>query len=201
MALETIIALTLIGTSVAVGTASAIEKHQADKQQADIAEENARLQMQQMEYNRKVEEREAAALEAEGRENDRRMREAAAEARAQRIAMLGKSGAAMTSGSPLAVLGEAAAEEELAIQDARYQRAREISAVNSKAADYTFGSAIAEQNLAAAKASRPSGFGLAMNITGAAISPLVNYANYQKAGTAVVNDVKGASSAVKSIIA
>lgn len=192
-----IIAVALATTAITVGTVGAIEKHQADKEQAKIAEENAKIQMHQMEYNRKVEEREAAALEAEGRENDRRMREAAAEARSKRIAMLGKSGAAMTSGSPLAVLGEAAATEELAIQDARYQRAREISAVNSKAADYTFGSAIAQQNLTAAKASRPSSLSLAMNLTGAAITPFTNYANYQKAGTAVAN---GASSAYKSIV-
>lgn len=192
-----IMAAAIAITAVSVGIGEAIEKHRSDKQQSKIAEENARLQIRQMEYNKKVEEREAAALEAEGQENTLRMRKAAAEARSKRIAMLGKTGAAMGSGSPLAILGDAAADEELAIQDAQYQRARQISAVNAKAADYSFGSAIAGQNLAAAKASRPTGLGLAMNLTGAVITPFTNYANYQKAGTAVAN---GASSAFKSII-
>lgn len=184
------IAVAMALTAVTVGTVSAVENYQQQKAEAQNAEENARLQMAQMEYNKRMEEREAAAVEAEGQENARRMREAAEEARAQRIAMLGKSGAAMSSGSPLAILGAAAADEEIQIQDAQYNAARQRAQHMAKAADYGYGASIAKQNILAAKASRPTTLSLTNNITGAAISPFVSYSNYQKAGKAVAESGK-----------
>ncbi|MBQ7395945.1 MAG: hypothetical protein IJW08_05365 [Lentisphaeria bacterium] len=155
--------------SAAVSTATAIEGHADAKQAAQNAEDNARLQQQQMEYNQRMEEREAAAIEAEGAENARRQREAAERARSQRIAMLGKSGAAMSSGSPLAVLGSAAADDEMAIMDNHYQTARSVAAHRAKATDYGYGAAVARQNMFAARAARPSGTSLGLNIAGGTI--------------------------------
>lgn len=184
------IAIAMAVTAATVGTVSAVENYQQQKSEAKNAEENAKLQLAQMEYNKRMEEREAAAVEAEGRENARRMREAAEEERARRIAMLGKSGAAMTSGSPLAILGAAAADEEVQIQDAHYNAARVRAQQMAKAADYGYGASIAKQNILAAKASRPTTLSLVNNITGAAISPFVSYSNYQKAGKAVAESGK-----------
>lgn len=162
------IALGLAGIAIATAgsVTGSVVAHESASEQSRIAEENAKLQQAQMEYNARMQEREAAALEAENAENARRMREAAEAARSQRLAMLGKSGAAMTSGSPLAILGAAAADEELAIRDAQYAGAREVSALRSKVTDYAYGAAIAKSNAAAARAAKPSGLGLAASITG-----------------------------------
>lgn len=161
----------IIGTAgVIAGTTGAVmgsvEAHKSQQQQAKTAEENARLQQQQMEYNKRMEEREAAALEAETAESVRRQREESARLKASQLAMLGKSGVAMSSGSPLAILGATAADEELKIQDAHYSGARAAAAHRTKAADYGFGASIAKHNALAAKASRPSGASLAGNIIG-----------------------------------
>lgn len=148
------------------GIVGGVEGHNQAKQQAKTAEENARLQQQQMEYNKRMELREAAAIEAENAENVRRQREETARLKASQLAMLGKSGVAMASGSPLAVLGATAADEELKIQDAHYSASRVAAAHRTKATDYGFGSSIAGHNALAAKASRPSGASLAGNILG-----------------------------------
>lgn len=171
--------LGLIGLTVAAAgsIAGSVIGHNQAKAQAEAAEENARLQQQQMEYNQRMAEREAAALEAENLENAKRMRQAAEEARSQRLALLGKSGAAMTSGSPLAILGAAAADEEQGIQDAHYAASRQISAARTKAVDYGYGAAIAKHNVGAAKASRPSSAGLGMTILGQTGSGLLQGAS------------------------
>lgn len=183
-------------TAVTIGTISAIENHQQQEDAAKLQEENAKLQLAQMEYNKRMEEREAAAVEKEGLENARRMREAAEEARAQRIAMLGKSGAAMTSGSPLAILGAAAADEEMQIMDRQYNTSRQASQHYAKATDYGYGAAIGRQNILAARASRPTGASLGLNIVGAFISPFSNYSNYSAAGK---NIASAGSSVMKAV--
>ena len=161
-----IIGLIGIATSVTGGIIGGVESHKQAKQQAKSAEENARLQQRQMEYNQRMEEREAAALEAENAENARRQRQEAERLRSAQLAALGKSGAAITSGSPLAILGQTAADEELKIQDARYAGARAAAAHRTKAADYGFGASIAAQNALAAKASKPSTMALGATILG-----------------------------------
>lgn len=186
------IALGIAATAITVGVTGAIENYENQKAQADLAEDNAKLQQQQLEYNKRVEEREAAAIEAESRENARRQRLQAEYLKSQQRALLGKSGAAMTSGSPLAILGQSAADEELMIQDTHYAGARSAAAHRTKAADYEFGSALAQQNITAAKMSKPSGLSLAMNLTGATIAPFVNYDSYSKAGKATENAGKSA---------
>lgn len=158
------------------------EQRQIAKNQAKVAEANARLQQQQMEYNQRMAEREAQALEAEGIENARRMRAAAEQARSQRIAMLGRSGTAMSSGSPLAVLGAAASAEELSIQDNKYSTARQLSQLSTKSKDYAFGAKVAANNIQSAKNSRPSSLAFGFNLAGEAV-------NVAKAGASILSIV------------
>lgn len=153
-------------TAATAGVIGAVDAYGQKKQAAKTAEDNALLQQKQMEYNRRMEEREAAALEAETQENARRQRLAAAELRSQQMALLGKSGAAMSSGSPLAILGKSAADEELKVQDIHYGGARSSSAHRVKATDYAFGSRIAGANAIAARYSRPSVVSLGATIAG-----------------------------------
>lgn len=165
----------IIGASTAVagiaagttgGIIGAVEQHNQARQAAQNAEDNARMQQAQLEYNKRMEEREAATLEAETAENARRQRMQADQLQAQQRALLGKSGAAMTSGSPLAILGQTAADEEMMIQDMHYAGSRGAAAHLTKAADYGYGAAIANQNVLAARASRPSGTALGATIAG-----------------------------------
>lgn len=157
------IAASAVGQSI-----SAEAQYEAQKEQAKIAERNAELQVQQAEYNRRVEEREAAAVAAETAENARRQRAQSKALQASQRALLGKSGALMTSGSPLAVLGATAADEEIKIQDIHYSGARSYAEHLTKAADFGFQSSIAKNNILAAKASRPSGASLAGSMIGIA---------------------------------
>ena len=164
MALATGIILAV--TSAALGTVGIIAGAEEQKQQARIAEDNAKIQQAQMDYNRKVEEREAAAVEAETAENARRQRLEAEKLKAAQRAMLGKSGAALASGSPLAILGETAAAEEMAVHDAHYGGYRQAAGHYAKATGYGVQSQIAAYNARAARNARPSGLGTALNITG-----------------------------------
>ena len=167
MAIATSIALAATGLvlGVAGGIAGGIVSHQQEKEQSRIAEENARIQQAQMEYNKRVEEREAAAIEAETAENARRQRMEAERLKAAQRAMLGKSGAAIASGSPLAILGETAAEEEKKVMDTHYSGYRTAAAHHSKAADYGVQSQIARYNASVARRSAPTGLSLGFNIT------------------------------------
>ena len=97
-------------TSTTLGVVGAV-------QQQRQAEANAKAQQAQLDYNAKLQEREAQRLEQETAENVRRQRQAAEELKAKQRALLGKSGAAMTSGSPLAVLGETAVNTEMETLD------------------------------------------------------------------------------------
>lgn len=155
-----------IATGATAGVIGGVEQHKQARQAAQNAEDNARMQQQQLEYNKRMEEREVAALEAETAENVRRQRLQSEQLKAQQIAMLGKSGAAMSAGSPLAVLGQSAADEELMIQDTHYAGARSVAAHKVKVADYGYGASIAGQNVRAAKAARPTSTALGATMAG-----------------------------------
>ena len=193
-----IIALGLIGTAITLGTIGTVQNHNAAQQQAQNAEDSARMQQAQMEYNRRMEEREAAALEAETAENVRRQREESARLRSAQLAMLGKSGAAMASGSPLAILGATAADEEMKAQDMHYAGARSGAAHRSKAIGYSYGAAIAGQGIRAARASRPSGSQLALGIANNVMSTGSKAGGYAAAGTAIYNAGKSAYKAISN---
>lgn len=143
-------------TGTVGGVVAGIEQHNAQKRQAEIAEQNAKIQQQQAAYNERLEQREAAAVEAETRENARRQREASERLKASQRAAFGKSGALMTAGSPLAVLGETAADEELKVQDLQYQGYRQQQKHLIAATGYNAERTIAGINAANAKKSAPS---------------------------------------------
>lgn len=139
----------------AVSTVGMIQQHRQQKANAD-------MQAQQMEYNKRLEEREAAVIEAETAENAKRQRQQAEQLKAQQRAMLGKSGAAMTSGSPLAILGQTAVDEELQIQNTHYTGYNQAMKHREQAKMFGYQAAVA-------KAQAPSGSSLALNIAGQAL--------------------------------
>ena len=175
----------LVVGAIGSGTATAITSSQQQAQQAQTAADNAKMQQQQMEYNKRMEEREAASVEAETAENVRRARLESERLRSSQLALLGKSGAAMASGSPLAVLGATALSEEQKAQDLHYSGARTAAAHRAQAASYGYGSAIAGQNIKAANASKPSSLSLVGNIAGTVVNTAANAGSYTKAGKAV----------------
>lgn len=136
----------------AASTVGMIQQHRQQKANAD-------MQAQQMNYNKRLEEREAAVIEAETAENARRQRLQAEQFKAQQRAMLGKSGAAMTSGSPLAILGQTAVDEELQIQNTHYTGYNQAKLHREQAKMFGYQAAVA-------RAQAPSGSSLALNIAG-----------------------------------
>ena len=117
-------AITSIASSV-VGIPFAIAGSVLEYEQGKA---NAQMQEDQMNYNKRLAQREAAIQEDETREAARRQRANDEVLRARQRAVLGKSGAAMTAGSPLALLGETARNQELGIQDTMrtgYQKAQQ----------------------------------------------------------------------------
>ena len=148
-------AATAIAGSVVGGVVGGVSAAQQHNQ----AKANAEMQAQQAEYNKRQEMREAARIEAETAENARRQREESERLKAHQRALLGASGAAMTSGSPLAILGATAADEELKVQDVHrvgYQQANQHREA-AKMYDYQAG---------VAKAQAPSGSSLALSLAG-----------------------------------
>jgi len=133
------------------GVATVAEQNQARA--------NAEMQAQQAEYNKRMEEREASRLERENEENVRRQREQSEYLKAQQRALLGKSGAAMTSGSPLAVLGATAQDEELKAQDSHYAGYQSVQNHREAAKMYQY-----QANVA--RAQKPSGSSLALSLAG-----------------------------------
>lgn len=139
-------------TGIAAGAVGAAEQHKQ-------AEANAKAQEAQMEYNKRLEEREASKIEAENAENARRQRQAAEQLKAQQRALLGKSGVAMTSGSPLAILGQTAADEEMKVQDQHAFGSAEVNKHREQAKMFGFQAGVA-------RASAPSKASLGANIAG-----------------------------------
>ena len=138
-------------------------------QQQNQAEANAEMQAQQMEYNQRLEEREASRIEQETAENARRQREASEQLKSAQRALLGKSGAAMTSGSPLAILGQTAEDEERKIQDVHYAGYQAAQQSRNQAAMYRYQAGVA-------RAQAPSSSSLGLSIAGNAINTVGNLA-------------------------
>ena len=132
-------------------------------QQHEQAKANAEMQAQQAEYNQRLEEREAAKIEAENAESVRRQRMQAEQLKAQQRALLGKSGAAMTSGSPLAILGQTAIDDEMQIRDTH--NAGYSAAMQHREQAKMFG-----YQAAVSRAQAPSGTSLALNIAGQVVN-------------------------------
>ncbi|MBQ7731592.1 MAG: hypothetical protein IJT68_07135 [Lentisphaeria bacterium] len=152
-----------IATAVAATTAivGGVVGGVAGIQQHNQARANAEMQAEQAEYNKRLEEREASRLERENDENARRQREQSEYLKAQQRALLGKSGAAMTSGSPLAILGATAMNEELKVQDAHVGGYQAVQNHREQAKMYQYQAGVA-------RAQKPSGSSLALSLVGQA---------------------------------
>ena len=160
--ISTAVAATAAIVGGVVGGVAATEQH-------NQARANAEMQAQQAEYNRRMEEREASRQERENLENVRRQREESEYLKAQQRALLGKSGAAMTSGSPLAVLGQTAMDEELKVQDMHYAGYQQAQNHREAAKMYQYQADVA-------RAQKPSGSSLALSLVGNAASTAGNVA-------------------------
>ena len=165
------ISLILIGTAVTGGVLSAVGKVQQHEQ----AKANAEMQEAQLNYNKRLEEREAAAVEAETAENARRQRMETEKLKAQQRALLGKSGAAMDSGSPLAILGQTAIDEELRVQGVHYAGYNQAQQHREKAKMLNYQAGVA-------RAQAPSGSSLALSLLGTGVNTVGSAVNAYAGG-------------------
>lgn len=116
-------ATTAVAGTIAGTTTGIISGIQNQRQQ----EANAEAQQEMANYNAQLEQREADSVLKETEAADQRQRDEQARFRAAQRALYGKSGAAMTAGSPLAVLGETAATHQIESSDLRRQGAAEYN--------------------------------------------------------------------------
>lgn len=97
---------------------------ETDRRQAKA---NAKSQQRMMEYNARLERREAETVQKEYNEQARRLRMESENTKSAQRAGYGKSGVAMDSGSPLAVMADTSAYLEMEVQDTHRQGERERS--------------------------------------------------------------------------
>lgn len=109
----------MIGGAV-TGLISGIQQYQMARYNADSAEATAVSQRNLMEYNAKMEDREAAFAVDEARQAEMRQRRQAEYFMSSQRAAAGASGVT-NEGSPLAVFGETAANLEMSALDIRRQ--------------------------------------------------------------------------------
>lgn len=121
--MATLLSLGVIA-AYAVGTTTSIVSGVQNYQQQKA---NARAQEDMFNYNARLEEREADNALKESQEADQRQRVEQARLRASQRALYAKSGASMTAGSPLAVLGETAATQQIESSDLLRQGATEYN--------------------------------------------------------------------------
>ena len=76
----------------------------------------------------------------------------------------------MTSGSPLAILGKTAADEELKVQDTAYGGYNQAMQHREQGKMYGYQGQMYGYQAAAARASAPSGASLALNIAGQVVN-------------------------------
>ncbi len=98
----------LVGTGLKIG--GQVEEYRQQKA-------NAEAQRKLYEYNAKLERREADAALAAADQDAQRQRLEDARLRSAQGAAFGKSGVALSSGSPLALMGQTAAYQEMNVQD------------------------------------------------------------------------------------
>jgi hypothetical protein len=157
-----IIGITGVGIGATASVTSSVMAHEQQKANADMAADQARR-------NAFLEEREAKKIEQIAQENMRAQRLESQKLKARQRALLGKSGAALAAGSPLAILGQTAADEEkkaLNMANAGYEMAQQR---RNQAASYLYEGRIA-------KASAPSGLGLGISVAGTLGSAVANAA-------------------------
>lgn len=156
------------GVGMATSAASGAMGMMGSAAQARQAKANAQMQADIENYNKKVEELEAARVEKETAENIRRQQIESGNIKATQRAMLGKSGV-IASGSPLAVLAQTAVNEEVKARDIAYAGYQKSMQHRENAKKYAYRAALA-------KAQAPSGLSTALNIAGQAASTVGNMA-------------------------
>lgn len=124
-AISTAVTATALALSIALGATMGIvggvQAQQAAEYNADSAEAQAQAQQQLMDYNAKMAEREAGYATDEARRQEQLQRRENSRLLSAQRSLYGKSGVLLTEGTPLAVLGDSAANGELAALEVRRQ--------------------------------------------------------------------------------
>ena len=142
--------------------------------QGEIAKANAKQQQKLFEYNARQEEREANYELEENKEQVIRQREQQEALQARQRALLGKSGAAMTSGSPLAVLGETARKMEIDTSEYLRSGYSQYSQRTSNANLYRYQASMAKNSY--------SPFSTILNASGSVVDTAMLYKSYKLKG-------------------
>ena len=142
--------------------------------QGEIAKANAKQQQKLFEYNARQEEREANYELEENKEQVVRQREQQEALQARQRALLGKSGAAMTSGSPLAVLGETARKMEIDTSEYLRSGYSQYSQRTSNANLYRYQASMAKNSY--------SPFSTILNASSSVIDTAMLYKSYKLMG-------------------
>lgn len=142
--------------------------------QGKIAKAQAEQQQKLFEYNARQEEREANYELEENKEQVIRQREQQEALQARQRALLGKSGAAMTSGSPLAVLGETARKMEIDTSEYLRSGYSQYSQRTSNANLYRYQASMAKNSY--------SPFSTILNASSSVIDTAMLYKSYKLKG-------------------
>ena len=142
--------------------------------QGEIAKANAKQQQKLFEYNARQEEREANYELEENKEQVIRQREQQEALQARQRALLGKSGAAMTSGSPLAVLGETARKMEIDTSEYLRSGYSQYSQRTSNANLYRYQASMAKNSY--------SPFSTILNASSSVVDTAMLYKSYKLKG-------------------
>lgn len=127
----------------------------------DQQKKNTQAQAESLEHNARIEKRDAENAETEANEAAIRQRAENERLRSAQRASLGKSGVAVSTGSPLAVLGETAAMQELEVADT--QRAGGVAYGQHMTAANAY-------EYQAKLANSQSGLGLALSLSNTVVS-------------------------------
>ena len=142
--------------------------------QGEIAKANAKQQQKLFEYNARQEEREANYELEENKEQVIRQREQQEALQERQRTLLGKSGAAMTSGSPLAVLGETARKMEIDTSEYLRSGYSQYSQRTSNANLYRYQASMAKNSY--------SPFSTILNASSSVVDTAMLYKSYKLKG-------------------
>ena len=118
---------------------------------------NAKAQEQQAQYNQKLAERDAEAIDRTTQVNALRQMRQSRQLRSMQRAQLGKSGVAIDSGSPLALAAHTAAQEQLKATDVQHEGYVQAAKRRQEAQMHAYQARVARMN-------RPSGLDLALGL-------------------------------------
>lgn len=153
------------------------QNNQADAQEKAFENEQQN-QRNMADYNAKLAEQQARETEAQTAEREARIRLEGERTLSMQRAMYGKSGAALTSGSPLAVLGETAMNNEISALDARRAGNAQAADLRQQGQMYDYQGNVATSQ----KFYRPSYAGSLLSGIGGGVAALgqagASYANY-----------------------